>query len=449
MQTILNNYSRIVAPLMAATVTTAAFGKLFVPFYLIGSTAVFVALTLAGVVLVAFDWRSIRDEARYANDILPVILLLYALIVASYLANSLGRVPPTHLLGILIFHGLFLVFGFAAARAPKAVLATLLAQAAIYLIYIIKFTIWFGDVMRGGFLQDVFGVRDGALAIALHQHIGMALGLAVLAALGFASRWIRLATIAALPLVLLFMFHIGSRTAIVALLCGLFFLSWADLWSRSRKLAIAGLAALVICAAVASGLFYQFALHDRTVNAAATDVVTRTIKEIQSDDPGFRLPIWERSWQRIASDPHHLLLGKGIGSFTIDEGLGPPDWLLRKTEAASHSPHNIHLDMLYESGILGMLLFTIVAAFPIVVSLRNWKLLSAPERSVISMYIFWLITEEISGNFAFGYSFQFFLALAIGVVSLKRKELAAAGGPRKGLAPKGSLKELTGPMIVH
>jgi hypothetical protein len=89
--------------------------------------------------------------------------------------------------------------------------------------------------------------------------------------------------------------------------------------------------------------------------------------------------------------------------------------------------------MLYESGILGMLMFTIVAAFPLVVSLRHWTLLSASERSVILMYVFWLVSEEISGDFAFTYDFQFFLALAIGVVSLKRKELAAAGESPKGL----------------
>ncbi len=46
-------------------------------------------------------------------------------------------------------------------------------------------------------------------------------------------------------------------------------------------------------------------------------------------------------------------------------------------------------------------------------------------------------------------SLQFFLALAIGVVSLKRKELAATGGPPQDLSSKGPLKELTGPMIVH
>jgi O-Antigen ligase len=432
MQTILKNPSRLVAPLTAAIATTAAFGKLFVPFYLIGSTAIFLILSLAGVALIAFDWRSIRNEARYAGDVLAVIGVLYALVITSYLVNSLGRVPPTHLLGILIFHGLFLVFGFAAARAPRAVFVMLLAQAAIYLIIIVRYTIRFGDVFKNGYLQDVFGVGDGALAIALHQHIGIALSLAVLAALGFGSTRITLATITALPFVLLFMFHIGSRTAIVALLVGLFFLFWADLWGRSRKLAVASLTALIMCAATGSALLYQFALQDRAVNAAATDVVTRTIKEIQSDDPGFRLPIWERSWERIVSDPDHLLLGKGVGSFAIDEGVGAPDWLLRKTEGAKHYPHNDHLEMLYEAGLLGLALFTVLTAFPMVLSLKYWRLFSAEERAAISLYVFYFATVEISGSFAFTYEFQFFLALAIGVVSLKRKAVAAAGESLEG-----------------
>jgi len=235
----------------------------------------------------------------------------------------------------------------------------------------------------------------------------------------------------------------------VALAASLAFFVWADLWGRSRRLAIASLTAIVASTAIASILFYNFALRDKAVDAIATDAFSRTVREIQSDDPGFRLPIWERSWQRIISDPDHLVLGKGIGSFAIDEGLGPPDWLLRKTDAARHSPHNIHLDMLYESGILGILMFTIVAAFPLIVSLRYWTLLSSSETSVILMYIFWLVTEEISGNFAFTYSFQFFLALAIGVVALKRKELAAAGASPKDLSPKCPFKQLTGPMIVH
>jgi hypothetical protein len=436
--------------LTAAVVTTATFGKSFVPFYLIGSTPIFAATCLVGLVLVALGWRQLYEDAGYVADVLIAMGLLYGVVTASYLVNSLHRVPVTDLIGILVFHALFIVFGFAAARATKAVFATLLVQAAIYLIVVIQYTIRFGDPMRDGYLHDIFGLGLSSVFVTtLHLQMGMSVALALLAALGLSSGTARYVVVTTLPIVFWFMFHIAARTAMVALASSLAFLVWADLWVRSRRLAIASLSAIVMSAAIASVLFYNFAVRDKSVDAIATDAFSRTVREIQSDDPGFRLPIWERSWHRIITDPDHLLLGKGIGSFAIDEGLGPPDWLLRKTEGARHSPHNIHLDMLYESGLLGMLMFTIVAAFPLVVSLRYWTLLSASETSVIAMYVFWLVTEEISGDFAFTYDFQFFLALAIGVVAARRKEPAAAGEPPKGISAEDPFKELTRPMVVH
>jgi O-antigen ligase len=443
----LGDHSRTLAQLTAAIATTAAFGKMFVPFFLIGSTAIFSILCLCAVILVAVTWRRLSDNAAHVYDFLVVTALLYSVVIASYLVNSIHQVPTTHLLGILIFHSLFLVFGFAAARGLEAVFAMLLLQAAVYVFYIARYTIRFGDIMHNGYLNDVFDLRVPWLVPALHQHMGIALGLAFLSALGLRSKRLRLAAFATLPFVLVFMFHIAARTGIVALGASLAFLAWAELWTRSRKLALASFAALLVSAVIASALFYRFALHDTEISAVESDAITRTIKEIQSDDPGFRLPIWERTWERIISDPGHLLLGKGIGSFAIDEGVGAPDWLLRKTEGAKHYPHNDHLEVLYEAGILALVAFTIVTAFPLVLSLKYWSQFSAEQRATIALYVFYLASVEISGSFAFTYEFQFFLALAIGVVALKRKELS--GDAPKDISPDSSFKELTGPMMVH
>jgi O-antigen ligase len=421
------DYSRTLALLTAAITTTAAFGKLFVPFFLIGSTEIFVVLCLSSVVLVGITSRQLSNDAAHVHDFLVVTGLLYSVVVASYLANSIHQVPVTHLLGILIFHSLFLVFGFAAARGLQAVFAMLLLQAAIYVFYIVRYTIRFGDIMNHGYLNDVFGVQTPWLIPALHQHMGMALGLAFLAALGLRDIRFRLLAFVALPFILIFMFHIAARTAIVAVVASLAFMAWAELWTRSRKLALASFAALLLVVIITLTLFYRFALHDATVNAVAADAVSRTIKEIQSDNPEFRLPIWERTWERIVSDPRHLLLGKGIGSFAIDEGVGAPDWLLRKTEGAKHYPHNDHLEVLYEAGVLALVAFTILTAFPLVVSLKYWTQFSVEQRATIALYVFYLVNVEISGSFAFTYEFQFFLALAVGAVALKRKEFAVAG----------------------
>jgi hypothetical protein len=78
--------------------------------------------------------------------------------------------------------------------------------------------------------------------------------------------------------------------------------------------------------------------------------------------------------------------------------------------------------MLYETGIAGLLLFSILTLFPLVVSLRHWHLFSPVEKSAISLYVFDLVSSDISGAFAFSYELQFFFALAVGMIALKRKE---------------------------
>jgi hypothetical protein len=46
---------------------------------------------------------------------------------------------------------------------------------------------------------------------------------------------------------------------------------------------------------------------------------------------------------------------------------------------------------------------------------------------------------EISGAFAFAYDFQFFLAIAIGIIALKRKEIA---GPSAHLDSKTVVRRM-------
>jgi O-antigen ligase len=417
-----NENSQVLPAFTAGIVTTATFAKQFVPFYLIGSTPIFASACLSGAVLTIISWREIRKNLVYANEILLALASLYGVILANYFTYSLGQVALTHLVGILLFHSLFLVFGFAAARALKVVYGVLLAQAAIYVIILAQYTFRFGDLMRDGFLQDVFGVGVPELVTTFHQNIGTALALALLSALGFRSSWIRISAIIALPLVLLFMFHIAARTALVSLFCSLVFLTWANLWVRSKKIALVAFLTLVMAAVVASGLFYSYALQDKDVDSVAPDAVSRTIREIQSHNPGLRIEIWSRAWHRIAAHPDRLPFGHGIGAYSIDEGFGPPSWLLDRT--TKHYPHNSYLELLYETGITGFSIFGLVTLFPVLVALKQWMSLSGPGRAGISLYVFYLSNIQISGSFTYSYDFQFFLALAVGVVCRKRKELA-------------------------
>jgi O-antigen ligase len=419
-----DNRSSALQRLAAAMATVATFAKSFVPFYLIGSTAIFVGSSALASALVAVNWRQIRDDAKCASGLVLALAALYGLLIVSYLLHTFGKVPATHLLGILVFHGLFLVFGFFAVRALPAVFAVLLVYAASYLLVIAQYTIRFGDPMQGGYLQDIFNVGVVATTITFHQNIGMALGLAVLAGFAFASIGFRMLWGVAVALALLLLYHIAARTAIVGLVCALAFLLGGYLWTRSRALAAASLVAVVLATALASGLFYEYAIRDKTVDEVAPDAISRTIRELQDPRPLFRMQIWLRAAQRIAADPAQLPFGRGVGAYPVDEGFGAPDWLLHPTEGSKYYPHDVYLEMLYENGVVGVLLFSYLTLFPVLFVIGRWGKLSDAEKAAMAMYVFSLASVAISGAFAYSYDFQFFLGMAIGVVALNRGHVA-------------------------
>ena len=58
----------------------------------------------------------------------------------------------------------------------------MIVGAAIYLVIVAQYTVRFGDLMRDGYLHNVFGVSVPAMITTFHQNIGSALGLAFLGA---------------------------------------------------------------------------------------------------------------------------------------------------------------------------------------------------------------------------------------------------------------------------
>jgi O-antigen ligase len=403
----------------SATVTVAVLAKTFVPFYLIGSTAIFVATVAVGLVLVALSWRPIFDAAGRVPNALIVTALFYAMIVVSFLTYSHAAVPLTHLWGILIIHGIMLIFGFSAARALKMVLLVLFGAAAIYAALLALHAQRFGGVTKGINIDDIFGIGVPAIYITFHQNIGLVIGLGALAALGLVSNCIKqVFALFVAPVVMLLLFHIAARGALVSFAVSLVFWGLAACWVRSKRIAILSTTAIVIVATTISIVFYQRATHDHDINPAGLDAISRTIRELQDPNPGFRLPIWTRTLHAIVNEPDSLLFGRGIGMFPVNDGF-VPDWLLHPTEGSKHYPHNVHMEILYETGIAGLLLFSILTALPIITSLRRWSAFSSAEKSAVAIYVFTLATSEISGGFAYAYILQFFLALTVGVIALK------------------------------
>jgi hypothetical protein len=76
--------------------------------------------------------------------------------------------------------------------------------------------------------------------------------------------------------------------------------------------------------------------------------------------------------------------------------------------------------MLYETGIAGLLLFSIVTLLPLGIALKHWRSFSLAQKSAVSMYVFQLASAQFSGSFAFDYPGQFFFALTVGIIASKR-----------------------------
>jgi O-antigen ligase len=415
--------SHLLTALTAGLATVAVFAKSFTPYYLIGSTPIFVAACLLGLVLTALNWRLIADLAGQVTPFLVLIALLYVLVTANYFVNSFPQVPITHLLGILIFHGIFLLFGFASAGALSTVFAVLLVQGIAYVIIFGQFAIRFGDFVRpDGYPEDMFGLGPD-LSLAIHQQVGSQMALAVLAAFGLALGRMRWLAIAFMPIAVLVIYRLLARTSMLALGGSVALLAFGTLYVRKKRVALALASALAISAVLASVLFLQYA-HKATVEPDAPDLISRTIREIQQRPAGMRMAIWSNAWDRIAANPPaKLAFGRGIGAYPIDEGVGPPDWLLKKTEGARTYPHNTHLEMLYETGIAGLLIYTVLTLLPLVAAIRYWSLLSVQEKLAFSIYFFYFVSQQFSGAFAVSYDFQFFLGMAIGIIALKRREM--------------------------
>jgi len=85
--------------------------------------------------------------------------------------------------------------------------------------------------------------------------------------------------------------------------------------------------------------------------------------------------------------------------------------------------------MLYETGIIGLLLFSFLTFMPVVWSVHRWSLLSRGQKACVALYVFTLVSSDISGAFAYTYVLQFFLGLTVGITALERiAEANQSGG---------------------
>jgi O-antigen ligase len=193
--------------------------------------------------------------------------------------------------------------------------------------------------------------KPGELAAALVA--GLVLSLGLVAALKRMPA-ARLAALAAAPLCALGVFFTGSRGGLVALAVALAtFIAVGSKW-RGRVLA------LTVVIVVAGVGFYTY--------AASADLRAHT----SSIDTGSgRIDLWTVAWRMVEQSP---LQGVGIGNFPISSvhyvltpgTVAHAQFVIDTPKVA----HNTYLEFWAETGLVGLALFLVLAAFCVRSSLK-------------------------------------------------------------------------------
>lgn len=163
----------------------------------------------------------------------------------------------------------------------------------------------------------------------------------------------------------------SKRAGLLSLLLG--FLSYSYAYSRVKK--TKGFIRIAILSLI---LYYAFIL----INNYMGNIVIDRFETISEDEGSGRMEIWTVVWSMILeSDFLHSLFGHGYSAVITDSGTG-------------YSAHNDYLEVLYDFGWVGLVLFigVIVSWFVHAVKLMNLKLEIAP---ILMMAVFVFITSCI------------------------------------------------------
>lgn len=166
----------------------------------------------------------------------------------------------------------------------------------------------------------------------LYQMIVLHAATVVRPRLGRARRWLIVVVLSEFAALLLTM----TRGAWIALFAGI---TGTVVALRSRALALAGVAALVVLAA-----FTFLYANDQGRTIAVTSMATSE----PDRNVGTRLVLWDMSWEMFREHP---LLGVGMGDYSIEAQAR----LAGRSARTTVDSHNIFLHVLATRGLLGFL----------------------------------------------------------------------------------------------
>jgi hypothetical protein len=403
-------------PLTACMVVIAAFSKSFVPFQFLGSSAIFGFALLLAVLGLLLDWPVYWRRIRALKPQILWVAALFGFSATSFLLQSRDSVPATYLLGMTGLLSLFLLLGIIASFALRSVLIFLFSTGLVYLIYCVIYLLENGTLYPGGYFGDIFGLGRNWGGVSsydqFYQNVGLYLAVGTLALIGLTRNWdgvVRFWSVivfgsACFALIL----AAQARGALVGLLIAL----TVSFKFRRKRLLIVLLVAAGITVASTTGYFVD--------SVEQLPIWQRTEHEVLAPKPRTRLAIVNSLASNVYHNPRLLLFGRGLGMFPVDIGDAPPDWLL-SSQPLSLYPHNPVIEALYELGVIGVVLVIGMMIAPIVMARR---LHGGIERCrpALSLYLFAIIIEMVSGSLAYSYSFYFFYGLLTGTVASLKDE---------------------------
>jgi hypothetical protein len=141
---------------------------------------------------------------------------------------------------------------------------------------------------------------------------------------------------------------------------------------RRRIDRVAGIAALVlVVAGLVTGIVFAGRLWSDFTNPVSSQIDS-TSGRFLSANSSNRWRWWQESWQAFT---HHPLGGTGAGTFELT------DRRLRRSPIVTTEPHNVPLQFLTETGIVGFLLFLAAAAGAVLAAVRARSGASGAERA--------------------------------------------------------------------
>jgi len=308
-------------------------------------------------VLLLMSWPAVRRREVFS---LPGAAVAWLAVVGAVLLTAYFTGPQTEyalakLTGFVLGTAAATVAGSVLIRARRTSLSDLAIIASVASICSLSVLFYMMPSVRPHSILTLGGVRlAGMASMPGEDFVGarpvtQLAGWSIAMILGTATTLKRTGTrfaqlflmMSAALVSLVAVNSAGQRAALVALLLAAFAVAASRSGRNRTTIGVAGCAALLLVGLAADGMAHKNPLLNQIFNdrASTSDRINRSTN-------------WTAAIRRISEEP---LFGHGIGGYYID-GISLPGSEAYAQNSFSTYPHNVFLELLVETGILGTLL---------------------------------------------------------------------------------------------